>query len=209
MSQVIETLMHEHRVIEGVLGALDSLADAVARDDAVEREIVADFARFFREFADRCHHGKEEKQLFVALVNAGFPREQGPIAVMLGEHEQGREHVRALAAIGTGRGPLSAEERKLLTAHASEFVFLLRNHIRKEDGVLFPMAETHLAPSTLADLAERFEAFERDVMGADEHERLQALADRLVAAYPPQEGADITPGCPHPKAIRIAEGESV
>ena len=193
MSQIIETLMHEHRVIEEVLGALGSLAG----DDALERETVADFARFFRDFADHCHHGKEEKQLFVALVDAGVPREQGPIAVMLAEHEQGRAHVRALAALGAGYGPLSAEERKLFTVHASEFVFLLRNHISKENGVLYPMAEARLSPSTLVDLAARCEAFERDVVGAGKHEQLHALADKLVAAYPPQEGPDIAPPCQH------------
>ncbi len=34
-------------------------------------------------FADRCHHGKEENLLFKTMVDRGFPREAGAIAVML------------------------------------------------------------------------------------------------------------------------------
>jgi hemerythrin-like domain-containing protein len=202
MSQVIETLTREHCLIERVLQALEALATSAASGNAVERETVADFARFFREFADRCHHGKEEKQLFVALTDAGFPRDRGPVAVMLAEHEKGREHVRALAAIGAGQGPLSGEDLDLLGRHAREFVLLLRNHISKENNVLFPMAEDHLPPTTLDALAERFEAFERDVMGAGEHERLHALAEKLVAAYPAQEGCAPVAPCPHGRGAR-------
>jgi hemerythrin-like domain-containing protein len=192
--------MREHRVIEGVLGALESLADSAAREEKVDREIVAEFARFFREFADRCHHGKEEKQLFVVLADVGLSPEQGPIAVMMAEHEEGREHVRALAALGAGDGPLSRKERDDLIIHASGFAVMLRDHIHKEDTVLFPMAESRLGAQALADLAEGFRAFEQDVMGAGKHEQLHGLADRLLAAYPPHEGAQNISECLHQPA---------
>ncbi|MGD0266766.1 MAG: hemerythrin domain-containing protein, partial [Candidatus Methylomirabilota bacterium] len=38
----------------------------------------------------QCHHGKEENLLFKTMVDRGFPRQGGPIAVMLHEHETGR-----------------------------------------------------------------------------------------------------------------------
>jgi hemerythrin-like domain-containing protein len=69
MSHAIETLTHEHRVIEQVLGGLERLAEAVARGEAVERSTVKDFAQFFAGFADRCHHGKEEDRLFTAMIS--------------------------------------------------------------------------------------------------------------------------------------------
>jgi hemerythrin-like domain-containing protein len=34
---------------------------------------------FLKEFADRCHHGKEEDFLFPALEKAGIKKEGGPI----------------------------------------------------------------------------------------------------------------------------------
>lgn len=44
---------------------------------------------FPQTFADKCHHGKEERSLFPALVFAGIPKENGPIGVMLHEHTTG------------------------------------------------------------------------------------------------------------------------
>jgi hemerythrin-like domain-containing protein len=178
MSRAIETLMHEHRVIEQVLGGLEQLARSAADREPVERSTVRDFAQFFSGFADRCHHGKEEERLFVAMVDAGFPREQGPIGVMRYEHEEGRAHVRALRAIGDGEGALSAAEIQAFVAHASTYVDLLRAHIMKEDTILFPMAERSLPQATLEQVGRDFDLFEREVMGEGEHERLHALADR-------------------------------
>jgi hemerythrin-like domain-containing protein len=182
----IATLMHEHRVIEQVLDALERCAGALASGQEVPRATVQDFAVFFRNFADRCHHGKEEDRLFETMIELGFPRDSGPIAVMLTEHELGRESVRALAALGAGEGPLSGEERHQVCAHAGAFISLLRAHILREDEILYPMAMRALTPEHLAALARDFVAFEATVMGEGEHERYHALADQLIAAWSPQ-----------------------
>lgn len=181
----ISTLMHEHRVIEQVLDALERCTDRLAAGDEVTRATVRGFAAFFRNFADRCHHGKEEDRLFALMVELGFPRDHGPIAVMLDEHELGREHIRVLSAVGEGDGPLTGEERKKVGSHASAFIPLLRAHIQKEDQILYPMAMQALSPDRLEALARDFEAFEANVMGAGEHERYHALADELIAAWAP------------------------
>lgn len=53
--------------------------------------------QFFQVFADKCHHGKEENLLFPELERSGSPKERGPIAVMLAEHEQGQSFVKGRA----------------------------------------------------------------------------------------------------------------
>ncbi|HNX49590.1 MAG TPA: hemerythrin domain-containing protein [Thermoanaerobaculaceae bacterium] len=193
--EAIATLMHEHRVIEQVLDALERCASAIASGQEVPRATVRDFAEFFRNFADRCHHGKEEDRLFTTMVELGFPRDHGPIAVMLTEHELGREQVRALAALGVGDNPLSEKERRQVCAHAGAFIPLLRTHIMREDEVLYPMAIRALTSEHLARLAREFETFEATVMGEGEHQRYHALADRLIAAWTLKSNA--TPVCCH------------
>jgi hemerythrin-like domain-containing protein len=195
MHPAIDTLMHEHRAIEKVLGALDATAAEIDAGVDVPRTRVADLAEFFAGFADRCHHGKEEDLLFRRLVARGVPAEGGPIAVMLGEHEEGREHVRALAALGRGAGPLSPAEREALVAHADAYTPLLAHHIMKEDRMLYPMALSTLSPEDLDDLARRYVEFEQGVMGAGEHARLHALAERIIAAAPPSAGGSAAAAC--------------
>jgi len=187
MNKAIEQMMSEHRLIVRVLGALDTLSTRLASGQSVPRADLARFATFFREFADRCHHGKEEDRLFVAMNHHGFPREYGPVGVMLSEHEAGRQEVRALARLGQGDGPLSAEEARAARAHADQFVPLLLQHIQKEDNVLYPMALQSLPPDALASLEAVCAQFDQEVMKPGEIERLKALAEALIADYPPDE----------------------
>jgi len=195
MHSAIATLMNEHRVIEKVLGALEATATQAHGGAEVPRARVAELAEFFAGFADRCHHGKEEDLLFRRLVERGLPAEEGPVAVMLSEHEAGREHVRALAALGRGTGPLSPAERDALVAHADGYVPLLAHHIMKEDRVLYPMALTTLSTEDLDDLDRRYVEFEEGIMGAGEHARLHALAERIIAAAPAAASASAAAAC--------------
>jgi hemerythrin-like domain-containing protein len=185
MSKVIETLMNEHRLIEKVLGSLQTFVGQLAPAQPEARTRVAAYAEFFREFADRCHHGKEEDRLFVTMGNHGFSSTGGPVYVMLQEHELGRSHVRALAGVGEGDGELSASEVVTVRTHALEFISLLAAHIMKEDKILFPAADRTIPSAELDSLAAAFDEFETSVMGDGTQERLRALADSLIVAFPP------------------------
>jgi hemerythrin-like domain-containing protein len=182
MSQAIDTLTEEHRVIERVLEALEAYVTRIENGAIPDRARVAEFAEFFRDFADTCHHGKEEEILFKTLIELGFPREHGPVGMMLFEHAQGREHVAAIAGVGQGSGPVTEQERQSLIAHTREYVPLLRQHILKEDRVLYPMAAQRVSVEDWNRMAKAFEAFERDVMGEGRHHTLHDLAHRLMAA---------------------------
>lgn len=194
MAKAIDTLMHEHRLIEQVLASLLSFIDGI---DPADRSVVARYAEFLSRFADTCHHGKEEDRLFVLMTRHGFPSRTGPIAVMLSDHHHGRSHVRALLGVGKGAGPLTDDEIESVADHATQYVELLRTHIQKEDNILYPMAEQAIPASEMAELDAQFEAFEREVMGEAEHARLHAMADELIDQYPPQalDARQLCAGC--------------
>jgi hemerythrin-like domain-containing protein len=185
VSRPIDVLMEEHRLIEQVLGSLESFAVAVEGGLAMERALVAEYAQFFRGFADAYHHGKEEDILFQRMIERGFSNESGPLAVMLHEHTQGRARVAVLRQAGQSQGPVEATEEGTVLAAAREFIPLLRQHIVKEDRILYPMALRVLTGAELDQMETAFEAFEKrlDVDGTEQ--RLRALADRLTSAFPP------------------------
>lgn len=77
MSTAIEALRHEHDAILFALKILDSMGRRAAVGDTIDRSDVNEFLGFLREFADKCHHGKEEGLLFPALIDAGLPCQGG------------------------------------------------------------------------------------------------------------------------------------
>jgi hemerythrin-like domain-containing protein len=177
----IETLMNEHRTIERVLDALTGFADEVQRKGTTEKDELGRFVTFVREYADAFHHGKEEAVLFEAMIEAGFPRDGGPVAVMLHEHDQGRALVSVLAARAAQPGDWSAADRQEVLDAAHGFAGLLHAHIHKEDRILYPMAEQRLPPEVLEDVASRCATL--DTQKAVAGERLVALAETLVARH--------------------------
>lgn len=184
MCKAIEILMHEHRFIETMLDALEVFARSLEPGSASDRLVVKDFGDFFAEFADRCHHGKEEEGLFRKMEERGMPSGGGPIAVMLSDHREGREHVAVFRDVGAGNGPLTAEECDAVKRHAKEYADHLRAHIQKEDNVLYPMSMQLIPDEEMDRLAQDFERFEEDVMGAGAHERYHEMGHRLALRYP-------------------------
>lgn len=176
----IEILMGEHRLIERGLDALTAFAEEVGRGGG-DRAELSRFVTFIREFADARHHGKEEEILFRAMVEAGFPARSGPIGVMLSEHDMGRGHVRALAALAAQDGPWSDGDRARVGEEASAFAGLLRAHIHKEDAILYPMAEQRLPPEALLAVDRACEAYE----AARDGEALRRLGEELVLRHAP------------------------
>lgn len=162
-------LRHEHEVILRALALLERLGGRLAAGAQVDRAALAWLLDFFVTFVDRCHHGKEEQHLFPALERHGIPREGGPLGVMLHEHEEGRA---LLLAIGHGNGGGVAEA-------IGRYALFIRDHIEKENEVLFPMAEQVLGAGEQGVLVQAFDAMEQVVAGPGAHERFLARLGEL------------------------------
>jgi hemerythrin-like domain-containing protein len=173
-----QILTDEHRVIERVLGAVEKLAKGPV--GALEPWKKA--LDFIRHFADQCHHFKEEKVLFPAMEARGIPREDGPIGMMLMEHEEGRSYVRAMfAAISLIEAKNEAAKESLLGS-AQAYCRLLREHIQKEDEVLFRMADEVISADEQKKLSAAFAQHEAEEIGAGVREKYLRIAAELEGA---------------------------
>jgi hemerythrin-like domain-containing protein len=177
--QATQILMDEHRLIERVLAAMQTASTRVSAGEQVRPAFFINAALFIKNFADGCHHKKEEGILFKAMNAAGVPTEGGPIAVMLAEHEKGRLFTREMrdAAEKWEKGDQSAAWA--VTQNALGYVQLLRQHIYKEDNILFPMADRVIPADQQEKLVEDFEQVEREETGEGVHEKYEALAEVL------------------------------
>jgi len=177
--EATDILKREHRAIESVLDSLDRAAMAVEQGKPVSPLIFADGLDFIRNFADRCHHGKEEGRLFPLFAEHGLPVEGGPVGVMLAEHEQGRAYVREAASrLEQWRNGDPASGSPMANAVRS-YTELLRQHIFKEDNILYPMGDNMMSPDDDRRLVAEFDEVEEKEMGPGVHGRYPAMSERL------------------------------
>ena len=179
----VEILSSEHRVIEIVLECLEKMSQQYQRNGSFNIDHANDAVDFIRNFADRCHHGKEEDNLFPALVKKGMPIDGGPIGVMLFEHTKGREYVAAMAQALSEVPQLGDKAKNRFFQSASQYVELLRSHIHKEDHILFPMANQIMSDQDHAAMLQLFDKVEHEHIGAGVHEKYLKLAQSLATAY--------------------------
>jgi hemerythrin-like domain-containing protein len=171
--QLLDELRAEHDIIDQVAGALLTFAAQPA--DARPAADGAAFLRFFRLYATRFHHAREEDTLFVALRDrAGLPVERGPVATMVADHERMGALLGRIEAGAAGGLRPDARFREDATA----YVHALWHHIDAENSVLFPECGPRLRRNGVLELPSRpIEPDERDAGAA-------GLA--LAARYPPE-----------------------
>jgi hemerythrin-like domain-containing protein len=133
-----------------------------------------------RNFADGLHHAKEENQFFPFLTKRGFSLSQGPVAVMLHEHIEGREFVKGITDnIPLYKGGNISALGKIYSNMAG-YADLLFNHIGKENNILFRMADRALSETDHTELLKQFVEAEKahsSVSSAEDYiKRIQHLA---------------------------------
>ena len=180
MKSAIQVLRDEHDVILAMLATLEAAAQKVETGAEVPLSVLTDLQEFFMLFADRSHHGKEEDLLFPLLERKGVPRVGGPVGCMLVEHDEGRGFVRAMARNASACAAGEASARKAWSEAAHEYANLLRNHIWKENEVLFLMADRLLSSEEQSALAKEFERVEGEKIGSEIRAKLDLQIEKLT-----------------------------
>jgi len=136
-----------------------------------------------KSYADDFHHAKEETLLFPMMVKKGYSIEQGPIAVMLHDHVQGRNYVKSMTdGIESYKKGNEAALSKIYE-NMQGYIILLRSHIAKENNVLFRMADNALSENDQQELLEEFAKIEKKgVCGGVLTDCITAI-DKLESAY--------------------------
>ncbi len=180
MTDFIQVLKHEHRVIEQVVAGMSAIADLLDSGKQVDPSILADLVQFLGVFADRCHHAKEEQYLFPLLAAKAHARGKRDLNLLEQEHRSATQQVRELAKVSAAyiQNPVVMRHRVIEVLR--KLVELYPAHIWKEDYLLFPVAQQNLSPREQEGLAEKFLDIEREV-GEDVHAAFEMLADKLGA----------------------------
>ncbi len=136
------SLRKDHDLIEKVIKAMESTIQLLANNKQIPESILLPVIDFSKNFTDVCHHSKEENSLFPALEQAGMPRNMGPIAMMLMDHERSREIGKHMEE--SAKKYLSSGNSEDLINDMKQYVEHISEHLWKENNRLFMMAEARL-----------------------------------------------------------------
>ena len=179
MSEAITDLLNDHEAILTALDVFSWMLDDQKMSGEADAVELGNFVGFLKEFADKCHHGKEEGILFPAMIAAGVPDRGGPIGVMMTEHIQGRGYIFEM-----DESLVEPMDFSRLEKNGRNYITLLRAHIQKENSVLFPMADRMISASELEQMHVAFKEHEEKVIGHGRHEELHAMLADFHRKYP-------------------------
>ncbi|MCL5784354.1 MAG: hemerythrin domain-containing protein [Patescibacteria group bacterium] len=162
---------------------LEEIGQRLKSNQEVDPKHLQDLLEFLQVFVDKCHHHKEEDVLFPAMEEAGIPKEDGPIGMMLLEHDEGRGFVQQMAQAVEKYIAGDKTAGLQITASIQGYAPLLTEHIEKEDNILYYMADMHLSSSKQKQLLTEFEKIEREKVGKGKHEQFHELLHNLETIY--------------------------
>lgn len=185
-----EVLKEEHDGIKIMLSILEAICKKVHGDEHVEPAHLSEIVDFFRNFADRCHHGKEEDLLFTELEKYELGEAKTLVKELLKEHEEGRELVKRIDSEVMSYKGAGGQKPVGLVRASMKYIEFLREHIRKEDEDLWPVVDKKLGEGEQKRLVEAFDRFEVEKIGAGKHEEYHELIHALEKVYLGDGGHD-------------------
>jgi hemerythrin-like domain-containing protein len=177
-------LMVEHRLIEQMLAVINDQRAVMLAKDNFNPIFIDAVADFFKTYADRTHHGKEEEIFFKALATKNMsPEDRKAMQELIEEHKFARKKVTELLQakedfLAGKNGALKT--LKTLLESLTKLVEFYPEHIRREDEVFFPDTEKYFTKAELDAMLKEFWEFDKKMI----HEKYQRVVEHWKLALP-------------------------
>ena len=181
-TDVTQVMVEEHKLILRMIALLENNVERMEAGKFRDWGFILDAVDFIRNYADRFHHAKEEDVLFKALVDNGMPRDNSPVAAMLLAHDHGRAFVRDMEEAAYKAQGGESGQIPVIAENARAYIELLRDHIDKEDTILYPLAERVLPDAPRPAMVEAYRRAEART--PDLEEKYQRLVEKYEQQAP-------------------------
>ena len=153
MEQTTKILVDEHKNILKLADALERECNAINKGKNIDENFFKKAVDFIRNYADKFHHAKEEDILFKEFCKDENKQDLhcNPVEQMMYEHNLGRDAVKRMEEA------MKDKNKTRLVENAEKYVALIREHIFKEDNILYPMSESVLNKKIQESMLKKFE----------------------------------------------------
>jgi len=170
-------LIAEHEKIERAMEVLKKELEVLPATTfdtfAMQRAID-----FLLVFGDQMHNQKEESLLFPLMIERGIP-ENGPIGVMLYEHESERTLLQQMFDEVLELEKLTDEARLQFKRKGLEYLSIRSNHIWKENDILFNMGRQVITEADNDYLVSGFESLNLSTYGENAERHYEQMLEEI------------------------------
>lgn len=168
-------LMIEHRLIERMLLLAKNEVNQMNADN-FNPILVDSVVDFIKTYADRTHHGKEEDILFKKLELKVLNQvDEKMMNELIDEHKQARNKVGEIIRLNSEY----KNGQKDVVIKIIEIINWLNQfypvHIKKEDEIFFPKADTYFSDEELEQMLKDYYEFDANMI----HEKYNKLYKEL------------------------------
>jgi hemerythrin-like domain-containing protein len=153
MSNIIQILLEEHRNIDKLLLVLEHELEVFDRSEEPDYEILQAVIQYFQDYPESCHHPKED--MVFEKLKVRDSAAANSIGDVEAEHQVETKRLRRL--VEAVEEILAGREFLRQTFHdvVHDFIEHQRQHMDKEERLLFPAAVQGLRPDDWAELDAR------------------------------------------------------
>ena len=178
MSNIIQILLEEHRNIDKLLLVLENELEVFDRSEVPDYEILQAVLQYFEDYPENFHHPKED--MVFEKLKMRDPTAAERIGDVEAEHEletlRLRRLIDAVEEILAGREFL----RQAFHDVVSDFIKHQRQHMDKEERLLFPAAVQRLRPEDWADIDARLNDRKDPLFNGVVETKFQALQRTIL-----------------------------
>jgi hemerythrin-like domain-containing protein len=155
MPKIIDILLEEHQNIEKLLLVLEHELEVFDRSGRPDYEILQTIIQYFQDYPESCHHPKEE--MIFEKLKARDAAAAGRFGDVEAEHGAETRRLRSFARAVDS--VLADQEflRESFHLAVHDFIEHQREHLKKEERLLFPAALKALQPVDWAEIDARLD----------------------------------------------------
>jgi hemerythrin-like domain-containing protein len=186
--ELTEKLVKEHVSILRGIDLLSRARDKIERNQYPPGAFFETAVVFFRNYADKYHHFKEEYLMFGFLAQKVGGELDLEIGALRHQHERCRGFLTRLERSINGYAMGNEIAVTSLLENLSAFISVLNHHIHMEDAIFFPLVEKKLSRDEKASLGDQFIREEERLRGGNHtlgKEDLLAKMEKLITLKGP------------------------
>lgn len=174
MNDPIKVLFDEHDIITNVIDAAKGTSALIGTDDDRYEKIIRQLLDFFRNYADKFHHHKEEEILFPEMCKRNELLQSGVIQEMLENHAEFRDMLASIEKFLSEKNYRRVDQQLMIYCEA------LLDHIAVENDEVFQMAESLFGENELENIYFRFNDCDKE-MGESKKDELVRMAGEIYS----------------------------